>query len=132
MGRIEELILCGTTLKASVDWHKHLLIWERVQFISFRLDDCSIELNVEVKITGSKGFKKVPGWFKAVPLQAVSPGPALEDSCRLILYLAIIEDHIAAEGINGLASIQIVRSNPHGTLLVLKESSSKFPVFRRV
>ncbi|KAK9244338.1 hypothetical protein V1506DRAFT_507590 [Lipomyces tetrasporus] len=137
MGRIGELIFVGIRPDDADEntitepWLSYLLIWRRVTFWAHLQDDGSIKFSVVLRITGMKGQKRTPGLFKEVPLQSLSPEAGLEDSCRLILYLAILEGHLEIDSLDGLASIQRLRTTRTGTKLQIKESSLDIPVFQQ-
>ncbi|KAK9244339.1 hypothetical protein V1506DRAFT_541711 [Lipomyces tetrasporus] len=124
MGRIGELLFNTT----NEPWLSYLLIWRRVTFWAHVQDDGSINFSVVLRITGMKGQKKTPGLFKEVPLHSLSPEAGLEDSCRLILYLAILEGHLEIDSLDGLASIRRLQTTRTGTRLQIKESSLDLPV----
>ncbi|KAK9429805.1 hypothetical protein V1505DRAFT_373058 [Lipomyces doorenjongii] len=137
MGRIGELLFVGIRNDDSDDntgiepWSSYLLIWRRVTFWAHLQDDGSIKFSVVLRITGMKGQKRIPGLFKEIPLHSLSPEAGLEDSCRLILYLAILEGHLELDSLDGLASIQTLQTTGTGTRLQIKESSLDMPVFQQ-
>ncbi|KAK9344591.1 hypothetical protein V1522DRAFT_393330 [Lipomyces starkeyi] len=137
MGRIGELLLVGIRHDdahenaTTEQWLSHLLIWRRVTFWAHLRHDGSITFSVVLRITGMKGQKRTPGLFKEVPLHSLSPDAGLEDSCRLILYLAILEGHLEIDSLDGLASVQRLQTSGTGTRLRMKESSLDIPVFQQ-
>ncbi|KAK9360820.1 hypothetical protein V1504DRAFT_433356 [Lipomyces starkeyi] len=136
MGRIGELLYNGRNdvpeeYIINEPWLSYLLIWRRVTFWAHLQDDGSIKFTVVLRITGMKGQKRTPSLFKEIPLHSLSPEAALEDSCRLILYLAILEGHLEIDSLNGLASIQRLQTTCTGTRLQIKESSLDLPVFQQ-
>jgi len=94
-------------------------------------DDDSIKFSVDVRITGMKGQKKTPGLFKEVPLTHLLPEIALEDSCRLLLYLAIVKGHLEMDAVDSLSSIQNLQTTKTRTRLQIQESSLDLPVFQQ-
>jgi hypothetical protein len=131
MGRIGELVLVGASADDPAEkWLDYLLIWRRVTFWVHLQDDGSVKFSANVRITGMKGQKKTPGLFKEIPMTHLLPEEALEDSCRLLLYLAILEGHMEIDSVDSLASIQNLLTTKTGTRLKIKESSLDLPVFQ--
>jgi hypothetical protein len=80
-----------------------ILTWGRVRFELHQANPSQpVRVSAVVKITGMKGQKKIPGLYKEIPLSALTPEHAFDDSVRLLLYLAIIEGHLVNEDITGL------------------------------
>lgn len=107
-----------------------VLTWGRVKFQVHRVDPAGpVRVSAVVEITGMKGMKKTPGFFKKIPLSTLPPEHAFDDSVRLLLYLAIVEGHFVNERITGVHCLQQLQPGPFGMELAIKESSKNIPVF---
>jgi hypothetical protein len=73
-----------------------------------------------------KGHDQDPRIWKGTPLRLLPPEFALEDSCRLLITLALIGGHL--EGVSTWDDIQKIKASPQGVQVRIKEASLELPI----
>jgi hypothetical protein len=108
------------------------LLWEDVKFYAFwdaSIDAVDIRANITFRHL--KGMKLDPSHYKTVPLSLFQTDMVQEDTLRLILIMALMDNVFQAD-IRTWSDLMLVPSSLTGRLIPLKENIRSIPLLRKV
>ncbi|KAI4608917.1 hypothetical protein J4E83_008956 [Alternaria metachromatica] len=110
------------------------LRWEDIEFYSFQCDDDDddeFDIRAQVKIRWRKGKTLDDSAYKTVPFPGLLPtSMALQDTLRLLLTLAMMDDIRSWDGLRSLRLPAEVAST--GRRLKIRPSMREVPVLRKM
>jgi hypothetical protein len=104
------------------------LSWSDCEFWVHQGLDSRNVLSAIIKFTCLKGKKLKPSEYKKITLRLLPIHLAYEDTLRQLLLLGIVEGHF--DDVESWEDIERLEASPTGSLLAVKQASSKLPVLR--
>lgn len=108
------------------------LRWRDLKVYVFQIGGV-VSIRATLKVGNLKGKKDRPDEYKIIPLSLLPPALCFEDSLRLLLHAAIIDDHI--KGVSHWSELEALCSQCHsdtGLQLVFRESSLDLPLIPHI
>ncbi|KAJ9645086.1 hypothetical protein H2201_001119 [Coniosporium apollinis] len=126
-GHVGEMLPC--TLKNADDGK--FLKWEDIEiFASPSSDGGSIpEIRINVTFKWLKNHTFDPKEWKTIVLRLLPPHLVFQDSCRLLILLALMDRRLAHFG--SWEQLASCRPNPNGSVILLNDSDLQKPVFSK-
>lgn len=108
------------------------LLWEDIKLYAFwNAEMDAVDIRANLTFRQLKGMKLEPSQYKTVPFSLFPTAMAKEDTLRLILVMALMDD-VFESGLRTWSDLMAVPSSANGRIIPIKESFLKLPLLRKV